>query len=161
MRTAAGLHRLALEQLAGFARGSLTRVEDGHSKPAIDTIERIASALGVDPGWLAYGDEGTEELRQRRPRPVWPMDPPAPKPGNREPVLLCKGMGVRCKQAREHRGLSLRAFARQAGISAQSLLLTEAGETMPLVSTCEALAGALFVSPVWLAYEYGVGVEGN
>lgn len=70
-------------------------------------------------------------------------------------------MGARARKAREFRGLTLRAAARQAGLSAQSLLVTEAGETVPLVSTCEALAGALFVSPVWLAYGYGQGIEGN
>lgn len=160
-RSDAGLHRLALEQLAGFARGSLTRLEEGHSKPALDTVERIAQALGVSPGWLAYGDEGTEPFRQRRPRSPVPLDPPVPEPGKREPAGLYQGVGERCKQAREARGLSLRAVAKAAGISAQSLLLTEAGETVPLVSTCEALAVSLDVSPCWLAYGYGVGVEDN
>lgn len=158
-RSAAGLHRLALEQLAGFARGSLTRLEEGHSKPALDTVERIAQALGVSPGWLAYGDEGTEPFRQRRTRSPVPLDPPVPEPGKREPSGLYKPVGERCKLAREARGLSLRAVAKAAGISAQSLLLTEAGETVPLVSTCEALAVSLDVSPCWLAYGYGVGVK--
>lgn len=158
-RTDAGLHRLALEQLVGFSRGSLTRIEEGHSKPAIDTVERIAMALGVSPGWLAYGDEGTEPFRQRRARSPVPMDPPTPDPGKREPSGAYLAVGERCKRARISRSLSIRGVAKAAGISAQSLLLTEAGETVPLVSTCEALAVALDVSPVWLAYGYGVGVE--
>lgn len=144
---------------AGIAQPVISRTMAGLSTPAIDTVERIAAALGVPPGWLAYGDEGTEPFRQRRPRSPVPMDPPVPEPAQREPAGLYKGVGERCKQARTARGLSLRAVAKAAGISAQSLLLTEAGETVPLVSTCEALAGALLVSPVWLAYGYGVGVE--
>lgn len=66
-----------------------------------------------------------------------------------------------CQQACEARSLSLRAVAKAAGISAQSLLLTEAGETVPLVSTCEALAVALDVSPCWLAYGYGASIDQN
>lgn len=161
LREKAGLVRRDLSRMAGLADTYTSAIERSVQTPGIDGVEHLAAALGVPPGWLAYGDEGTDEFRQRRPRSPVPMDPPTPHPGKREPDGLYKGMGARCKKVREHRGLTLRAAARQAGISAQSLLLTEAGETVPLVSTCEALAGALFVSPVWLAYGYGVGVEGN
>lgn len=89
------------------------------------------------------------------------MDPPTPVPDRREPAGLYKAVGERCKQAREARSLSLRAVAKAAGISAQSLLLTESGETVPLVSTCEALAVALDVSPCWLAYGYGASIDEN
>lgn len=159
MRETAGLFRRDLSRMADCGDAAVSTVERRTNVPKIDTVERVAAALGIPPGWLAYGDEGTETFQQRRPRSPVPMDPPVPEPGQREAAGLYRALGARCKQAREHRGLSLRALARQAGISAQSLLLTEAGETVPLVSTCEALAGALFVSPVWLAYGYGVGVE--
>ena len=159
LRKAASLTPNALGVLVGWTSAPIVKIEEAARIPAVDTVERLAAALGVSPGWLAYGDEGTETFQQRRPRSPVPMDPPVPEPGQRESAGLYREMGARCKRAREHRGLSLRALARQAGISAQSLLLTEAGETVPLVSTCEALAGALFVSPVWLAYGYGVGVE--
>jgi len=29
----------------------------------LSTIERLAAALGVPPGWLAYGYEGSEPFR--------------------------------------------------------------------------------------------------
>lgn len=155
--TGAPQSRIAIA--AGVAQPVISRTKAGLATPAIDTVERLAAALGVPPGWLAFGDEGTEPFRQRRPRSPVPMDPPTPDPNRREPAGMYKPVGERCKQAREARSLSLRAVAKAAGISAQSLLLTEAGETVPLVSTCEALAVALDVSPCWLAYGYGQGIE--
>lgn len=161
LRETASIGRRDLSRLAGLADTFASAIERSAQTPGIDSCERLAAALGVPPGWLAYGDEGTEPFRQRRPRSPVPMDPPVPEPAQREPAGLYKGVGERCKQARTARGLSLRAVAKAAGISAQSLLLTEAGETVPLVSTCEALAVSLDVSPCWLAYGYGAGVEGN
>lgn len=159
VRETAGLFRRDLSRAAQCGDAVVAAVERGTNVPRVDTVERLASALGVPPGWLAFGDEGTEPFRQRRPRSPVPMDPPTPEPNRREPAGLYKAVGERCKQAREARALSLRAVAKAAGISAQSLLLTEAGETVPLVSTCEALAVALDVSPCWLAYGYGASVE--
>lgn len=154
-----GVNKLQLAGLSQLNYATVWRLEEGSVGVRIDTVERLAAALGIPPGWLAYGDEGTEPFRQRRPRSPVPLDPPVPEPGKREPAGLYKGVGERCKQARDARGLSLRAVAKAAGISAQSLLLTEAGETVPLVSTCEALAVSLDVSPCWLAYGYGSGIE--
>ena len=159
LRETARVFRRDLSRLAGLADTAVSAVERSAQTPGIDNVERLAAALGIPPGWLAYGDEGTEPFRQRRPRSPVPLDPPVPEPGKREPAGLYKGVGERCKQARDARGLSLRAVAKAAGISAQSLLLTEAGETVPLVSTCEALAVSLDVSPCWLAYGYGQGIE--
>ena len=159
MRAQARVPQRALADMADRSNANISLTESGKSIPAVDTVERLAAALGIPPGWLAYGDEGTEPFRQRRPRSPVPLDPPVPEPGKREPAGLYKGVGERCKQARDARGLSLRAVAKAAGISAQSLLLTEAGETVPLVSTCEALAVSLDVSPCWLAYGYGQGIE--
>jgi transcriptional regulator with XRE-family HTH domain len=161
VRETAGLFRRDLSRAAYCGDAVVAAIERGTNVPKVDTVERLAAALGIPPGWLAYGDEGTEPFRQRRPRSPVPLDPPVPEPGKREPAGLYKAVGERCKHARDARGLSLRAVAKAAGISAQSLLLTEAGETVPLVSTCEALAVSLDVSPCWLAYGYGVGVESN
>ena len=114
-------------------------------------------ALGVSRDGLPMEMRAPSHFDSAGPPPV-PMDPPTLTLGSashRAPTLQWASDA----SARISRSLSIRGVAKAAGISAQSLLLTEAGETVPLVSTCEALAVALDVSPVWLAYGYGVGVE--
>jgi ribosome-binding protein aMBF1 (putative translation factor) len=57
-RTRKGLSRSALASSTGSPGGSGTigRLERGEVKqPHVDTIHRIALALGVDPGWLYTG----------------------------------------------------------------------------------------------------------
>ena len=48
-----------LARLAGITAGAIHLIESGKSIPGVDTVERIARALGVDPRWFAfgYGDE--------------------------------------------------------------------------------------------------------
>ena len=51
--------KLSANKLAKCARISHTSImllESGDSIPLIPNIERIALALGVAPGWLAYGE---------------------------------------------------------------------------------------------------------
>lgn len=43
-----------LEVAAGIAEASVMAIERG-VLPQIDTVERIAVALGTDPGWLGFG----------------------------------------------------------------------------------------------------------
>jgi transcriptional regulator with XRE-family HTH domain len=69
--------------------------------------------------------------------------------------LLCAGIGVRLKTARERAGLSKKALAEAAGASHTTIRLTEEGRTMPSVATAEQLARALGLSPCWLAYGEG------
>lgn len=50
---------LTLRELAaksGQPLSTITDIEGGHRKPRIDTLEKIALALGVPAGWLAYGE---------------------------------------------------------------------------------------------------------
>lgn len=55
---------LTLRQLEGFSsvsRQTILLIERGESEPRISTIEDLAVALDVAPGWLAYGEgEGPE-----------------------------------------------------------------------------------------------------
>jgi transcriptional regulator with XRE-family HTH domain len=57
------------------------------------------------------------------------------------------------------KGLTLRAVASAAGVSPQSILLIEKGESEPRISTVEEIAVALDVAPGWLAYGEGEGPE--
>jgi transcriptional regulator with XRE-family HTH domain len=55
---------LALAKQAGLSHTAVGNIERG-TMPGIDTAEALANALGVSPGWLAYG-LGPMELPKRR-----------------------------------------------------------------------------------------------
>lgn len=46
-----------LETEASLTKGHVSRILSGKREPALHTVEAMARALGVSPGWLAYGDE--------------------------------------------------------------------------------------------------------
>jgi transcriptional regulator with XRE-family HTH domain len=127
--------------------------EAGHV-PAIDSVERLAAALGVPPWWIAYGDEGTAPFKERRPRDVLPPEDPTPADEWRIYRARHEGCAARVRQARENSGLSMRRLSDAAVISVQTWSNTEAGKTAPKVDSLERMAVALGVSPAWLAYGY-------
>ena len=48
----------ALAQLTGIAKGTLNKLLTGQTKnPSLDTVEKIASALGTSVSYIAYGAE--------------------------------------------------------------------------------------------------------
>ena len=102
--------------------------------PRLDTVERVAYALGLSPAFLAYGIEA---------------DASQPTDG-----LRCEGVASRLRETRIHLGLSVLALATAAGLSHTAVGNVERG-TMPTLATAEALAIALGVSPAWLAYGLG------
>src|SRR2546430_6576998 len=55
-------------------------------------------------------------------------------------------VGTLIRQGRQRRGLSLRALARQVGVSASMLSQVETGRTRPSVSTIYAIATELGLS---------------
>ena len=60
-----GLSVLALATAAGLSHTAVGNVERG-TMPTIATAEALATALGVSPGWLAYGLEPIELPSRRR-----------------------------------------------------------------------------------------------
>ncbi len=62
IRTERGLTKAALVDATGLSSAAILGIERG-AEARVDTVERIAKALGVSPGWLAYG--------------LGPMEPPA------------------------------------------------------------------------------------
>jgi transcriptional regulator with XRE-family HTH domain len=153
------MYRHELAALVGLSSGAVFHCEDGVHVPKLSTVERIADALGISPTWLAYGDEGPLRFKPRRPRPALPLDPPVPEPDSRPARDLWRGVAERLAYARTTGGLSLRQIAEAAGVSRQTVLLIERGHNEPLISTVEALAVALGVSPGWLAFGEGEGPE--
>lgn len=55
-RERAGLTLRDLAAKSGQPLSTITDIEGGYRMPRIDTLERIALALGVPAGWLAYGE---------------------------------------------------------------------------------------------------------
>ncbi len=71
-REEAGIPSLQLDELAGVGGGRTSRVENGKrlSGLPLDTVIKLAGALGVRPAWLALGEEPMKK----------PAAPPAPPP---------------------------------------------------------------------------------
>ena len=54
VRTERGLTKADLAEATGLSSAAILGIERG-AEARVDTVERIAKALGVSPGWLAYG----------------------------------------------------------------------------------------------------------
>lgn len=124
--------------------------------PSLETIERLASAIGVSPGWLAYGYEGLEPFRERYPRPIVERSDPIPDDSLRVFRDLCAGFPDRLRLSRERCGLSMRSLSSAAGVSVQAWSIAEGGRVVPRVDTAERMAVALGVAPSWLAFGEGI-----
>lgn len=125
----------AVASAAGLPDGiTVYLLEQGRRIPRLDTVEKIAYALGVSPAFLAFGLEGDS---------------------SRSGELLADSVGARLRAVRESRGLTMRALARQASLTDTTVRLTESGATVPTIATVEALAKGLEISPAWLGYGLG------
>ncbi len=133
-RKARGMHPTGLTLAAGLGGSMVALLEGGRSLPRLPTAECLARALGVSPGWLAYGLGDAAD--------------PA------EPGALSEGLAARAKAVRAALALSMREVARRAKLTEGAVRSAERG-TMPSIKTAEALAGALGVSPAWLAFGEG------
>ncbi len=70
IRTERGYTRTDLARMAERSPPTIAAIEDG-GQAGVDTIEMLAKALGVSPGWLAYGVGPMEPpSRRRTPRPA-------------------------------------------------------------------------------------------
>lgn len=162
LREVSGLPQIDLGLMAGVSHTTISSIEITKVTSKISTIEQVATALGVSPAWLAFGEDGHLPWRERHPRfGLEPAAPPEPAPAARECQNLYQGMGARLKLAREVKGLSMRALGRAAGCTVAAISLLEAGTSVVLLSTCEDLAKALDVAPGWLAYGIGQGPVSN
>lgn len=162
LRAATVFSQRELADLADVSDVTISALERGEAVSKISTIEQVATALGVSPVWLAFGDDGHLPWRQRHRRfGVGPADPPTPTPAQGGSYQLYRGMGERLRAARVAKGLSMRALGREAGCTVAAISLLEAGTSIVLLSTCEELAKALDVAPGWLAYGIGTGPAPN
>lgn len=134
-RRAAKLSHAALARLAGLAsRTTTTLLESREHIPRVDTVERLADALGVSPCLLAFGIT----------QPAAPVE-----------SLRCCHLPARLREVRTTQGLSLREVGRRAGSSGTQVRQIENGNAVPNLATIEQLANALRLSPAWLAFGLG------
>ncbi len=133
VRRQAGLKRLPLAAKAGLATATGRDIETGERIPTVGTVARLAFALGVAAGWLAYGlgvqhNEG--------------------KPSSTD------GLGSRLSAIRIARGETKAALARAVGLNPSTVADIENGAQTG-VDVLESLANKLGVSPAWLAFGEG------
>lgn len=56
LRSSKGMNPTALGREAGLSRMAVSYIEAGRSAPSVDTVEKLAYALDVEPSYLAFGD---------------------------------------------------------------------------------------------------------
>lgn len=55
-RESSGLSHKEVSKRSGVAVSLLTDIAVGSRMPRVDSMEKVAAALGVSPGWLVYGE---------------------------------------------------------------------------------------------------------
>ena len=55
-RESAGETQRSLGEAAGISGPAVARIERGQSRPSLEAAARLAAALGVRAGWLAFGE---------------------------------------------------------------------------------------------------------
>lgn len=134
-RRSAKLSHAALARRAGLgSRTTTALLENGERIPRLDTVDKLATALGLSPSSLAFGLDSAGDSSQ---------------------ALRYEGLPARLTEARLARGLSLRELGRRADASGTLVQQTERGRNVPTLATLEQLAKALAVSPAWLGFGQG------
>ncbi len=132
-RRSAALTRNELVQSVGAGQTAVSEIEAGKRLPTVGMIARLAVALGVSAGWLAYGlgDERADG-----------------------PAANCDGMGMRVQEVRAALGMPKAELARRADLSPRTISNIENGAQAG-IEVIDAMATVLNVSPAWLAFKQG------
>lgn len=133
LRTELGYSRSSLSAAAGLTNRVVGYIEQQERIPRLSTVVRLASTLGVAPGWLAFGH------------------------GDRTPARSSEAMefAARLQAVRAMHALSRATLAAAAGVLEGSVQRIEEGRGEANVETVERLAIALGVSAAWLAFGEG------
>ncbi len=54
---------------AGVTALTILRIENGKTHPRLPTVRKLADALGVDPGWLLFGEDESNDAREHKETP--------------------------------------------------------------------------------------------
>ena len=71
LRESKGLSQGDVEERTGFLRCYISRVENGHTVPSVDTLDRLARALEIELYQIFYSGDAMPET----PRPVKDISP--------------------------------------------------------------------------------------
>ncbi len=160
VRYEVGLTVHEMGALAGLSNSVVSYIENGRV-PLLDSVERIALAVGVSPCWLAFGADGAGRFRQKIARTAERSRlSETPHPIKGATVMLgSKDAPTRCQYARMRLGLTRIALGEAAGTSGVTVGAFETGRNRPRLDLVERLAMALDVAPCWLAFGVGPGPE--
>ena len=132
-RKRADIPRTTLAARAGVSDAIVRYLETDQRLPTVETVARLAAALGLSAAWLAFGLG--EQSSDRAP-------------------AVCDGMAERLRTARTGHDHTRTDLARLAELNPGTIAKIEAGGQTG-VDTIEKLADALRVSAAWLAYGIG------
>lgn len=133
LRTERGYSRSNLSAAAGLTNRVVGYIEQQERIPRISTVARLASVLGVTPGWLAFGLGGPSGAH----------------------ASATDELAARLRAVRAMHALSRAKLAAAAGVLEGSVQRIEEGRGEANVDTVERLAITLGVSPSWLAFGEG------
>ena len=131
-RKAHGLTQWALCEAAGVADTVVGYIEYQGGTPRIGTVAKLARALDVSAGWLAFGVSGDAASS-----------------------IDFAELAARLRALRTLHSLSRAKLGQAAVVPVGSIQHIEDGRGDPRVDTIERLAVALDVSPAWLAFGEG------
>ncbi len=114
---------------------TLGEYELGFGAPRCVEVGHLGCALGLHPGWLAFGED--------LPCPPWLWDASA------------EGVAYRLRVSRIDAELSQGELAAAAGMAQAEISNIERGAQQPKIAVVSALAAALRVRPSWLAFWAG------
>jgi transcriptional regulator with XRE-family HTH domain len=109
LRECKNLSQGDIEQRTGLLRCYISRVENGHTVPALETLEKIARALEVPLYHLFYENESTPAVKPRF--PTGKKDWTSRGKGQRLFNKICQSLGRMTENDRK----ILLAMARQLG----------------------------------------------
>lgn len=133
LRTELGYSRSSLSAAAGLTNRVVGYIEQQERIPRLSTVARLASVLGVAPGWLAFGQGEQTLVRSSE----------------------ATEFAARLQAVRAMHALSRATLAAAAGVLEGSVQRIEEGRGEANVETVERLAIALGVSAAWLAFGEG------
>jgi transcriptional regulator with XRE-family HTH domain len=58
-----------LADRSGVRPLTILRIENGNTQPRLSTVRRLSEALGIDPGWLLFGEDDRNDAGEHTETP--------------------------------------------------------------------------------------------
>jgi len=140
-REAAGLTQYGLAKASSFARGLIAKLETEATNVKLDTITRLAKALGLTEIELLR--PGMEPIRTKRIRRA-----PGETLSKTEPTEFRRCLARNLRARREAAGLFQKALSNAAGVQVSAVGEIEVHATNVTLDTVTRLAKALSVTEI-------------